>query len=93
MRASDFDKIQKDKFKPKLVARWWGGYNGNSIPPDVKPLFQKHVKTAANGKQYINQYDDRWYYSVFKNYPHITDWDSFFDVIKPYFTVQRKQDI
>ena len=93
MRLQDLQRIEQNKFKPKLVARLWGGHNGNSIPADIKPLWNKHVKTAANGKQYINQYEDRWYYSVFKNYPEITDFDSFFKVLKPYFTLQRVQSL
>ena len=93
MRLQDLINIEKKKYQPKPIARYWGGYNGNSMPDDVKKLFNKHVKKAANGSQYINQYPDSWYYSVFKNTPEITDFDSFLSVIKPYFTIQRKQDI
>ena len=93
MRLIVFDNIKKKKYQPKPIARLWGGYNGNRIPDDIKTFFHKHVKTGTNGKQYVNQYPDSWYYSVFKNYSHITDFDSFFSVISPYFSVQRKQDL
>jgi hypothetical protein len=93
MRASDLERIKKEKYKPRIVARLWGGHNGNSIPADVRPLWDKHVKTSSTGKQFINQYEDRWYYNVFHKYPNITDFDSFFDVLKPYFSVQRVQNL
>lgn len=93
MRASDLDRIQKDKFKPKATARHWGGFNGTRIPDELKPFIKKHVKQAANGNYFINQYPDKWYYDIFYKHPDITDFDSFFAKIKPYFSVQRTQHL
>lgn len=93
MRVKDLINIEKKKYQPKPIARYWGGHNGNTMPDDVKKFYSKHVKKSSNGSEYINQYPDSWYYSVFRNNPDITDFDSFFSVIKPYFSTQRKQVI
>lgn len=89
MRASDFDKAIKKKYQPKPVAIHYGGSNGNATPPDVQELLKRHVKTSKTGKQFISQYPDDWYYSTFKNYPDITDWDSFKKKLAPYWSFQR----
>jgi hypothetical protein len=93
MRINEFEPLKKKNFAPKAVARLWGGHNGRKIPDDIKPLWSKHVKTAANGKQFINQYPDKWYYDIFYKHPDITDFDSFFNKLKPYFEVQRIQSL
>lgn len=93
MRLSDLENIKKKKFVPKAIERYWGGPNGNKIPDDIKPLFNKHVKQASNGSYYINRYPDKWYYDIFYKHPDITDFDSFFKKLSPYFTVQRIQHI
>lgn len=93
MRINEFDTFKKKSFAPKAVARLWGGHNGRKVPDDIKPLWNKHVKTASNGKQFINQYPDKWYYDVFYKHPDITDFDSFFNKLKPYFEVQRIQNL
>lgn len=82
-------ELKQQSYKPKAIAIHYGGFNGNKIPDDLKKFIQKHVKTNAKGQNFISQYPDRWYYNAFTATPNITDWDSFYDVIKPYWTTQR----
>lgn len=100
MRLADLLAIEKrkaDKAKPKPtpIARYWGGYNGNGpMPADVRTVWDKYVKKSANGKEYVTQFQDWWYKNNFASTrPEVKDFDSFFNIIKPYFTVQRKQDL
>lgn len=85
--------MEATSYKPKAIARLWGGFNGRQIPKELVSFIGKHVKTSANGKQYVTRYEDKWYFNVFANNPKITDFDSFFKVISPYFTVQRLQEL
>lgn len=82
-----------NKFKPKLVARLWGGFSGRAMPANIKELANKHIKKAENGQLYINQYNDEFYERNFaKSRPEITDFASFWSILKPYFTVMRKDN-
>ena len=87
-------KAEKAKPKPFPIARYWGGYNGNKMPDDVKAIYNKYVKKSTNGKEYVTQFQDWWYRNNFESTrPEVKDFDSFFNIIKPYFAVQRKQDL
>ena len=93
MRFEEFDTFRKKSYAPKAIERYWGGATGRKIPDEIKPLYNKHVKQSANGKHFINRYPDKWYFDVFYKHPDITDFDSFFNKLKPYFEVQRIQSL
>lgn len=93
MKMSELILSEDRDYRPKPVARLWGGYNGRKIPDELKKFMSKHVKTTSDGRQYVNQYPDQWYFTVFSKTPDIKTFDSFFAVIKPYFSVQRIQEL
>lgn len=87
MKASDIIQY-KDRHKGRIIAIHFGGFNGRKIPEELKPFIAKHVKTSKNGNKYVNQYNDEWYWNVFGDNMGIHDFNSFWKVIKPYFTIQ-----
>ena len=93
MRVSDIILNDGKDYRPKPIARLWGGLSGRTVPDDLKKFMAKHIKSTSNGNQYVNQYPDQWYFNIFTNSPEINDFNSFFAIIKPYFTVQRIQEL
>jgi len=82
-------QLKPQQYKGKLVARHYGGFTGTTIPPEIRKITDKHVKTASNGTQYVNQYDDAWYARTFKD--SSLTWDRFFKQLSPYFSITRTQ--
>lgn len=81
--------IVKQDYKPKLIAKHWGGFNGRKIPDELVPFIKKHIKTTSNGYQYIPEYNDSWYGFTFNGKYDIVNFKTFIKIFTPYFSIHR----
>jgi hypothetical protein len=85
----DPTKLRREKYKGKPIAFHFGGYTGTKIPDELKPFFNKHIKTSkTNGQQFVSQYQDDWYDRTL-GHMGIHSFHDMAKFIRPYFTIVR----
>jgi len=90
------NQIIENKYRERPINIHIGGYNGRSIPNELKKFLNTHIKKSKNDSLYVSEYSDAWYYRTFNdNSPvpelvnGIHDFKTFMNIIKPYFSVQK----